>query len=102
MVKVKITAGTNTIEHDLNRDQSLILSLETICLALSIPDNAAEYVLQNTSNNHYLTQQVRGSRQDYLIYHLYTNFSISLLHPILFSYNSTQKGYREPFLIAIN
>jgi hypothetical protein len=57
MVKVKITAGTNTIEHDLNRDQSLILSLETICLALSIPDNAAEYVLQNTSNNHYLTQQ---------------------------------------------
>lgn len=57
MVKVKITAGTNTIEHDLNRDQSLILSLETICLALSIPDNAAEYVLQNPSNNHYLTQQ---------------------------------------------
>ena len=60
MVKVKITHGTNSIEHDLNRDQSLILSLEAICLALSIPDNAAEYVLQNTANNHYLTQPVRA------------------------------------------
>lgn len=59
MVKIKITHGTNTIDYDLNRDQSLILSLEAICLALTIPDNAADFTLQAASNNHYMSQAVR-------------------------------------------
>lgn len=59
MVKIKITHGTNTIDYDLNRDQTLILSLEAICLALTIPDNAADFTLQSGSNGHYLSQAVR-------------------------------------------
>ena len=58
-MKIKITHGNNTIDYDLNRDQSLILSLESICLAFTISDNATDFTLQLASNNHYLNQGVR-------------------------------------------
>lgn len=59
MVKVKVVNGATAVDHELNRDQSLIITLEAVCLALSIADNAAEYCLQVASNNHYITQAVR-------------------------------------------
>lgn len=59
MVKVKVVHGTTAVDHELNRDQSLILTLEAVCLALSLADNAAEYCLQVASSNHYITQAVR-------------------------------------------
>lgn len=59
MVKVKVVHGTTAVDHELNRDQTLIITLEAVCMALAIADNAAEYCLQVASNNHYLTQAVR-------------------------------------------
>lgn len=62
MVKVKVVYGTAAADFDLNRDQTLILSLEAACLALSMSENAADYCLQNASTNHYITQAVRLRR----------------------------------------
>lgn len=60
MVKIKVAFNTNAVEHDLNRDQPLSITVSALCAALGVNDNPNDYMLQNATTFHYVTQAVRG------------------------------------------
>lgn len=59
MVKIKVSHQNNTIDFDLNREQALIHTIESICHAFTIPTKPSQFALYDPLKNHYLIQIVR-------------------------------------------